>query len=278
MTDAQPLATYLELSDSEGGSHKFYEVVVDGAVVTIRFGRIGTNGQTKIETYASPEEAARAAEKKVEEKLKKGYEATIRGAREKQPVGRRQRVSVEEQLENLAACGVSLAPGVSRDVLFAAYEPEDYVSEPYLLLLTVLGGEAEEEPYGFISSDIWHFDMECIEDHGDYARIAMRMEELAAGDLPLEKIEDYVDVEEGKAWLAFRLDGRDYRREFRVDNDWVDPRALFALDTRLRRRGTGRRFTYLNLGGQDLLIGCSTPEQLEKLRAVTGQNFRWLTK
>ena len=278
MTNTQPQTTYLELSDPEGGSHKFYEIAVEGAAVTTRFGRIGTNGQTKVETHASLEEAARAAEKKVREKLKKGYEVTPRGAREKQPVRRRQRVSVEEQLENLSACGVALAPGMSKDVLFAMYDPEEYVSEPYLLLLTALGGEAEGEPYGFISSDIWHFDTECIEDHGDYARIAMRMEELAAGDLPLEAIEDYVDVEEGKAWLAFRLDGRDYRWELEVEDDWVDTRVFAVCDTLLRRRRTGRRFTYLDLGGQDCLIGCGTAEQLEKLRAVTEQNFRWLTK
>lgn len=278
MPDAPEKKTYLELSDPVSGSHKFYEVVVEGVTVTTRFGRIGTTGQMKIGSYTSPEEALHLAEKKIREKLNKGYEVTMLGAREKQPIQRRPKLSVEEQLENLSACGISLKPGMSKDVVFSEYEPEDFVKEPYLLLLIALGGEAEEEPFGFLSSDIWHFDTECIEDHGDYARIAMRMEELAGGDLPLEGIEDYVDVEEGKAWLAFRLDKQDYKWVLEVDNDWVDTNIFSEFDSLLRSRRKNKRFTYLDLGGQDCLISCSTPEQLEKLRITTGLNFQWLTE
>jgi predicted DNA-binding WGR domain protein len=276
MTDSR--ATYLELSDPARGSHKFYEVVIEGETVTTRFGRIGATGQTKVERYASSGEALEAAEKKVKEKLRKGYEATTKGLREKQPVQKRAAAPVEEQLERLRDCGISLKPDVGEEMLFTEHEAEDFTDEPYLLLLTTLGGEAEEEPFGFISANIWHFDTECIEDHGDYARIAMRMEELAGGELPLEEINDYVDAEEGKAWLAFRLDKRDYKWELEVDDDWVDTRIFTEFDTLLRGRQANKRFTYLDLGGQDCLIGCSSPEHLEKLRAATGLNFRWLTE
>lgn len=270
--------TYLELSDPEGASHKFYEVTVDGATVTTRFGRIGTTGQTKVDSYGSPSEALRAAEKKINEKLHKGYEVTTKGEREKKPIPRRAKPSAEEQLQNLSACGISLKPGMSKEILFTEYEPEDYVNEPYLLLLIALGGETEEEPYGFLSSDIWHFDTECIEDHGDYAGIALRMEGLADGDLPLEGVEDYVNVEEGRAWLSFSLDKQYYRWELEVEDDWVDTRVFEEFDSLLRGRHQNKRFTYLDLGGQDCLIGCSTPEQLEKLRTVSGLKFRWLVE
>lgn len=62
---------YLELS--EGQSHKFYEVTVIGTLVTIRYGRIGTVGQSSNSTYATPEKAQAEATKKVNEKLRKGY-------------------------------------------------------------------------------------------------------------------------------------------------------------------------------------------------------------
>ncbi|HEY6186876.1 MAG TPA: WGR domain-containing protein, partial [Pyrinomonadaceae bacterium] len=264
--------------DPEGASHKFYEVTVDGAAVTTRFGRIGTTGQTKVDSYGSPSEALSAAEKKINEKLHKGYEVTTKGEREKKPIPRRAKPSAEEQLQNLSDCGISLKPGMSKELLFTEYEPEDYVNEPYLLLLTALGGETEEESYGFLSSDIWHFDTECIEDHGDYARIALRMEELAGGDLPLEAVEDYVDVEEGRAWMSFSLDSQNYKWELKVEDDWVDTRVFGEFDALLRGRHLNKRFTYLNLGGQDCLIGCSTPEQLEKLRTMSGLNFRWLVE
>jgi len=38
-----------------------------------------------------------------------------------------------------------------------------------------------------------------------------------------------------------------------------------------------KRFTYLDLGGQDCLIGCCTPRQLASLNKNTGLNFEWLT-
>ena len=44
--------TYLELSDESGGSaHKFYEVTVDDTALTIRYGRIGDQGQVKASTF-----------------------------------------------------------------------------------------------------------------------------------------------------------------------------------------------------------------------------------
>ncbi|WP_414550540.1 WGR domain-containing protein [Anabaena sp. CCY 0017] len=67
-------SVYLELSDDH--SHKFYEVTVQGLAVIIRYGRIGTTGQTSSTTYSSPKKAEAAAEKKINEKLKKGYVIT----------------------------------------------------------------------------------------------------------------------------------------------------------------------------------------------------------
>src|SRR5262249_11281891 len=74
---------------SEGSSHKFYEVTVSGAQLTIRFGRIGDNGQTSTSKLASPEKARAEGAKKVAEKLKKGYEHATKGARAKRPITRR---------------------------------------------------------------------------------------------------------------------------------------------------------------------------------------------
>ncbi len=44
---------YLELSEEGGGSHKFYELVVAGTQVRIRFGRIGDAGQAQASDYAT---------------------------------------------------------------------------------------------------------------------------------------------------------------------------------------------------------------------------------
>ncbi len=82
--------TYLELSETDGGSHKFYEVTVNNTQVTIRYGRIGDSGQTQTKTYPTSEKAKADATKKINEKLKKGYEHAVVGARQKRSVTRRQ--------------------------------------------------------------------------------------------------------------------------------------------------------------------------------------------
>jgi predicted DNA-binding WGR domain protein len=64
--------TYLELSETDGKSHKFYEVTLNHTQVTIRYGRIGDTGQTQTKTYPTPEKAKADATKKISEKRKIG--------------------------------------------------------------------------------------------------------------------------------------------------------------------------------------------------------------
>ena len=58
---------------SEGNSNKFWEISVNQAVVTVRFGRIGSTGQSTVKSFADAEAAAKHAEKLIGEKLGKGY-------------------------------------------------------------------------------------------------------------------------------------------------------------------------------------------------------------
>ncbi|MRG93188.1 WGR domain-containing protein [Polyangium spumosum] len=81
--------TYLELSEDGGGSHKFYEVVIDGTKVSIRYGRIGDGGQKQEQKFRTAAEALGFAQKKINEKKKKGYEAAVQGVRQKRAVTRR---------------------------------------------------------------------------------------------------------------------------------------------------------------------------------------------
>jgi predicted DNA-binding WGR domain protein len=56
-----------------GTSSKFWETCVSGNEVTVRFGRIGTDGQTQVKTQANAEAAVKHAEKLIEAKTAKGY-------------------------------------------------------------------------------------------------------------------------------------------------------------------------------------------------------------
>jgi predicted DNA-binding WGR domain protein len=57
----------------EGTAEKFWAIELDGTTHTVQFGRIGTAGQTQTKEFKTPEEAQKAYEKLVHEKIKKGY-------------------------------------------------------------------------------------------------------------------------------------------------------------------------------------------------------------
>jgi predicted DNA-binding WGR domain protein len=57
----------------EGTSKKFWEVFAAGSDVTVRFGRIGTDGQTQVKPHPTEAAALSALEKLIKEKTGKGY-------------------------------------------------------------------------------------------------------------------------------------------------------------------------------------------------------------
>lgn len=57
-----------------GASRKFWELTVEGSTLTVRFGRIGTAGQTQQKRFADAAKASAAASRLLREKLAKGYQ------------------------------------------------------------------------------------------------------------------------------------------------------------------------------------------------------------
>lgn len=64
----------------EGTSAKFWEISASGATVKVRFGRIGTEGQTRDKTMSDAAAAQAHAGKMIAEKLKEGYREQGAGA------------------------------------------------------------------------------------------------------------------------------------------------------------------------------------------------------
>jgi len=58
---------------SEGTSNKFWSISLDGSSHTVRYGRIGTAGQTSTADFPSESQARKSYDKLIAEKLKKGY-------------------------------------------------------------------------------------------------------------------------------------------------------------------------------------------------------------
>ncbi len=86
--------TYLELSENDGGSHKFYEIIVRDGELSIRYGRIGEPGQSSVKQFPTHDKALAEAQKKISEKTKKGYERAEKGLRKKRAVTHRETVTV----------------------------------------------------------------------------------------------------------------------------------------------------------------------------------------
>lgn len=66
----------MRLEFIEGTSKKFWEAKLDGAALHVKWGRIGTDGQSKTHTFGSAKEAREEHDALVQEKTKKGYQRT----------------------------------------------------------------------------------------------------------------------------------------------------------------------------------------------------------
>jgi predicted DNA-binding WGR domain protein len=58
----------------EFGTQKFWEITQEELKVSVRFGKLGVQGQTTAKDFDSAAEATKYAEKMIAEKTKKGYE------------------------------------------------------------------------------------------------------------------------------------------------------------------------------------------------------------
>lgn len=71
-TSGESTTRYFEFHDDK--SDKFWEITIDDLDVTVRFGKIGANGQTQVKSFPDASAAEKHASKLIEEKTAKGYE------------------------------------------------------------------------------------------------------------------------------------------------------------------------------------------------------------
>jgi hypothetical protein len=90
----------------------------------------------------------------------------------------RESLTLEQKLEILAGCGLSLAPPFTTQDLLESWPREEFEKPGFTLTLVGLGMTEERPPWRNHCVNVWHLDTECIEDHGSYVRVAQRMAEL----------------------------------------------------------------------------------------------------
>jgi hypothetical protein len=185
-------------------------------------------------------------------------------------------MSLYAQLDTLAECGIAPREGIGPAELLVLHSDRDYETSPFKLLLSALGADSEEPPHLPLSDNVWLMHADCAAHSGDYARIAQRMATLAADALSIESVRDEFDLGRGVAWLSFTLRGEEFRWPAKIEERWIDPLILSRFAALLEAQPTDRRYTCLDLRGQDCLLGCATEAQCATLRKRTGLAFEWL--
>ncbi len=116
----------MRLEYKQGTSAKFWEPSLAGSTITVRFGRIGTAGQTRATKLASPAAAKAALAKLVAEKRGKGYApAKATRATPAKPKAAKPRKGRTELLAIATELG---GAGVAKEVALAADDPERFVA------------------------------------------------------------------------------------------------------------------------------------------------------
>lgn len=183
----------------------------------------------------------------------------------------------EEQLKTFTELGFELNEGVdSSDINRWENGHQEFEDQPYHLMYMTLGQTIEREPWTPITNKCWDFDLEAIEDHGAYIEIMKNISRITNGDLTFENLEDYVDLEKGKAWVSFVCNGDIYKWDLKVDDDWADGELFDKVQALTSKFKTSGKFTFFNTGGQDFVLGYYTQEELEKIKKSTGLDIVWL--
>ncbi len=181
-------------------------------------------------------------------------------------------MTLEQQLEKLAKLGFKLNDGISIDDLLYSCDREEYESEPYDTIMFILGSEVEREPWGrYFCDQVWNFDVECIEDSGAYVTIVENMCRIAGLPNLITNLKDYVDLDNGEAWLKYTIDGKNRHFNVRVDDDWADPDTVSAVMTDIERNG--QRFYAID-NGQASILFFLDKEIARELNELTGNMLK----
>lgn len=180
-------------------------------------------------------------------------------------------MTLQRRLELLAPLGFTLNPGRTVEELVSVFPLKKLESDPRMIFVA-LGGSLNGDDADCFCDALWHCDYECIEDEGDYARLANRIARLSRGKLVFTDVRDTVDIDNGKAELAFTHNGKKLCWRLKVDNDWADWNMFCKFDA-LGQPAIGEELCHLDFA-QDAVFCWLTAEQKLKLIGATGLKWR----
>lgn len=108
------------------------------------------------------------------------------------------------------------------------------------------------------------YDIECVENEGDYVKLLDAYAEASFGRFKPRDASDTIDPENGAAVIRFTLKGKKYRRTFDHDGDTVSEDFDAVLNAVLARAGFKERFFQLPPEGQLARLVFVSPAALKK--------------
>lgn len=178
-------------------------------------------------------------------------------------------IPLEDQIAALADAGLALAPGRTADELRLSWGDDYYESDPYGLLLFMYGGEVEEEPWGRIFCErAWNFDMECLEQPGDYARAFREIVRITGRPDLVTDLTDDFSLNAQTVTIRYTINGQPRAQQAQVDNDWADPDTVTAFVKDVEAAvGDDRRF-WASDNGQSSTLFFITAAEAAKINAL----------
>jgi hypothetical protein len=188
-------------------------------------------------------------------------------------------IPLEQQLKALADCGITLSPEATLDDLFMFHSRVEHEATPFKELIPTLGFEMERDSFAPLCNRLWMCDYERVEDHGAYADVIRRLQQMSEQSLAISGVADYVDIEAGTAWVEFNVAGSRIHWDAKVDNDWLDPYIVVKFDSLLLSHRTSFRI-YSNHTdfGQSAFFACLTPSEFERFQKLATFKLREIDK
>jgi hypothetical protein len=137
------------------------------------------------------------------------------------------RIPLETQIEELAAAGLRLNPGIGIDDLLGSFPRDEFEGTPYELLLIMFGFQVEKDgnwlPVSSLAVDI---DMECIQDEASYVHLLQQLASVTGRSDLFQDLSSAVDFRSQRATLTYQVGARSRTLHPAVQNDWADPAVL----------------------------------------------------
>ena len=175
--------------------------------------------------------------------------------------------TLEAQIAELAKLGLPLAEGVTVDDLLYSFDRSAYESKPFDMILFVLGVEVEREPWGRnFCERAWNFDTECIAGPGSYVSIVENLLRVADSSV-LTDVKDEVDLDAGRASLAYQRDGKQVQWPIEVNDDWADMMTVSYVLDHIERDG---RHYWSKDNGQAMVLFFVDDDTAARLNELSG--------